>query len=201
MLKNELYKFIELSDNDDGRDDYNIPKRQAPWDNKDSEKYQKKKHKLPLVDIEIDVDTESIYKEFIFSENTPPSENKLANNDNDSGDSSMSFIQKTNLRSTNPKISNFIKFCVKKRLFDDTFYDYGNVFSIVATKLPETFNVVSDGREKITMIKFKSSFKNTFKYRGNIGYIYGQIDKDKKGFLTWDEFKDFFLPFVKNITV
>jgi len=115
-------------------------------------------------------------------------------------DMEITLIQSSNSISDH-KIKSFIDFCKKKNLFDDTFYDYGNVFSAVATRLPDTFNKISGNNKEITHDKFKKIFKRRFKYTGDLSYIFNLMDNEKKGYVTWDEFKDFFLPFVKNITI
>jgi len=102
---------------------------------------------------------------------------------------------------TDSEISQFINFCKKKKLFDDTFYDYSNIFSAIATKLPDTFEDMSENGNEIDKTQFISSFRKNYKYKGNIKYIYSIIDKEEKGFITWEDFKEFFLPFVQNITM
>lgn len=119
------------------------------------------------------------------------------------GKNEIILIQKENIESEDPKIMDFIKFCLEKRLFDDTFYDYGNAFSVMATKLPITFEKLTKDGKKIERRTFLKVFRDEFEYRGDIEYIYNCIKKWKKGgkrSITWDEFSDFFLPFVKYIT-
>ena len=96
---------------------------------------------------------------------------------------------------------DFIKFCVKNKLFDDTFYDYGNVFSILATKLPETFKDISKNDGYIKKKRFVSAFKRKYKYKGNLDYVYNIMDQESTGEVTWENFKEFFLPFIKNVTM
>lgn len=102
---------------------------------------------------------------------------------------------------SDPKIKDFIDFCIKKRLFDDCFYDYNNIFSAIATKLPDTFDLMSKNGKDIKRDRFMTLMKGKYKYKGDINYIYTLMDKDDKGYITWEEFKDFFLPFIQNITM
>lgn len=102
---------------------------------------------------------------------------------------------------TDTKIKQFISFCKRKKLFDDTFYDYSNIFSVIATKLPDTFEVMSEDGNEIEKDRFITVFRKNYKYKGDIKYIYNVIDKEAKGFITWDDFKEFFLPFVQNVTM
>lgn len=109
-------------------------------------------------------------------------------------------IVEKELNDKDPEILKFIRFCIKHRLFDDSFYDYSNIFSAVATKLPNTFNTMSGGKNKVSFDNFNVLYKKKYKYRGNISYIFKYIDNNQKGYVTWEDFKDFFIPFVKNIT-
>lgn len=111
------------------------------------------------------------------------------------------LIEKENTEIDEPKVMDFVKFCIKRGLFDDTFYDYGNAFSVVATKLPRTFEKLSTDGENIRKNAFVRGFSKNFRYKGDIEFIYEYIDKDKKGFITWEEFTDFYLPFIKYTTI
>ena len=102
---------------------------------------------------------------------------------------------------TDIRILHFIKFCIKNKLFDDTFFDYNNVFSIIATRLNSTFNIIRDKKDVIDKENFISFFKHTYKYKKDIAFVYDTFDKDNKNFITWNEFCDFFLPFVRNVTM
>jgi len=143
-----------------------------------------------LIDISDDEDIDFYLNKNILGDNSDNIEYKKE----------IILIQKENIDSDDPKIKQFIKFCLKKRLFDDSFYDYGNAFSLMATKLPITFEKLTKDGEKIEKNKFIKVFKKDFAYNGDILYIYNVINKDNKDFITWDEFADFFLPFVKYIT-
>ncbi len=111
------------------------------------------------------------------------------------------LIEKENIEIDEPKVMDFIKFCIKKGLFDNTFYDYGNAFSVVATKLPRTFEQLSTDGESIIKTSFLKGFRKNFRYKGDIEFIYEYIDRDKKGFITWEEFTEFYLPFVRYTTI
>jgi hypothetical protein len=111
------------------------------------------------------------------------------------------LIQKENIESDEPRIRDFIKFCLDKGHFDNTFYDYGNAFSVVATKLPVTFEKMTTDGDNIDKTVFIKVFKETFGFTGDIEYIYGLIDIDDKEYISWEEFTDFFLPFVKYVTI
>lgn len=165
--------IIELSETDE---DYKIPKDQEPWK-----------------DIE-EIKLNNNYCSYVDSDNGDEDECII----DDSTDITFVFRNK---KITDNKISTFIKFCCNEKLFDDTFYDYGNEFSVVATKLPDTFFVLSNGQDTITKRKFKYIFKKKYKYNGDLNHIYNKIDNIKKGHITWSDFKDFFIPFVKNITI
>ena len=111
---------------------------------------------------------------------------------------------------TDIRILHFIKFCIRCKLFDDAFYDYNNVFSIIATKLNITFMAINkspnnDGlpahTNHIKKPDFTTFFTTKYKYKKDINFIYQSMDTDNKNYITWDEFKDFFLPFVRNVTM
>lgn len=103
--------------------------------------------------------------------------------------------------SDNPDVSKFISFCVNNGLFDNTFYDTNNILSVLGTKLPTTFDQLSADGQKIERKIFLKKFKKEFGYEGNITKIYENIDKNKKGFIIYEDFIDFFLPFVKYVTI
>lgn len=111
------------------------------------------------------------------------------------------LIQKDNIESSEPRIMDFIKFCIKNGIFDDTFYDYSNSFSVIATKLPKTFDRISTDGTNINKKEFIKFFKKTKKYNGDIKFIYEYIDKNNTGYITWQQFTDFYLPFIKTITL
>ena len=111
------------------------------------------------------------------------------------------LIQKDNISYENENVMNFIKFCIDRRLFDDTFYDFGNAFSIMATKLTSTFDLISLDGKLIENILFIEFFKNEIHFDGDIENVYNEIDKDKKGHITWEDFIEFFIPFVRYVTI
>jgi hypothetical protein len=114
---------------------------------------------------------------------------------------SLFLICNNEIDSDNPKISAFLKFCISKGLFDNTFYDTHNMFSVMATKLPNTFELLSDDGEDVPKPTFVKFFRKDVGFKGDINFIYNCLDSKKKGFVTWDEFLNFFLPFIKYITV
>lgn len=120
---------------------------------------------------------------------------------NSNNERSMYFIHNENIDSDDPKISEFLKFCINKGLFDNTFYDMHNAFSVVATKLPQTFEKLSINGDDIKKKTFIKKFQKDYGFLGDINFIYNCLDTSKKGFITWDEFVDFFLPFIQYITV
>ena len=158
-----------------------------------------------LIDIS---DEESIYlsdgsdqsEEDIIEESESEFENKQIIEDTGSV-KTMYLIHNEKIDSDDPNISQFLKFCINKGLFDNTFYDMHNSFSVVATKLPQTFEKLSCDGNDIHKKSFIKTFKTEYGYTGDITFIYKCLDKENKGFITWDEFIDFFLPFVQYITV
>jgi CRISPR/Cas system-associated endonuclease/helicase Cas3 len=100
-----------------------------------------------------------------------------------------------------PNLSEFLQFCLAKGLFDNTFYDTHNEFSVVATKLPRTFDRISNNKDNIKKKAFVTKFKNDFGYSGNMNIIYNYLDTNKKGFITLDDFINFFLPYIQYVTV
>jgi hypothetical protein len=103
--------------------------------------------------------------------------------------------------SEDPKIEKFLSFCISNGLFDNTFYDYNNTFSVMATKLHLTFEKLSKDGVDVNKRTFIRKFKNDFKYDGDMNFIYKKFDLKNKGFVTWTEFVDFFLPFIQYVTV
>ena len=111
------------------------------------------------------------------------------------------LIQKDNIRVDNKNVMKFIKFCIDTRLFDDTYYDFGNAFSIMATKLPSTFDLISLDGKNIDKLLFIEFFTNEINFDGDIEDVYNEIDKDKKDKITWEDFIEFFIPFVRYVTI
>lgn len=154
-------------------------------------------HNLKLKDLLIEIENE--YDDFdniTFNKN-----NNIEFDDNDSNKTPMYLIRNEYTNPDDPDISQFITFCISQGLFDNTFYDIHNTFSVVATKLPVTFEKLSKDGTDINKKTFISKFKKDFGYNGNIHFIYNCLDSKKKGFITWDDFVDFFLPYIQYITV
>lgn len=91
----------------------------------------------------------------------------------------------------------FVAYCIENKLFDNDYYDYSNVFSIIGTKLPMTFDDIAKNTTSVNKPTFCSYFKN-FK---NPEYIFDIINKDNKKYIQWDDFKEFFLPYIKNVAM
>lgn len=127
-------------------------------------------------------------------------ENILKQNNEDDEDT-MYLIHNECVNSDDPNISEFLQFCIERGLFDNTFYDTHNALSVVATKLPKTFEKLSKDGDDVKKKTFITKFKKEFGYPGDINFIYNCLDSKKKGFVTWDDFVDFFLPFIQYVTV
>lgn len=111
------------------------------------------------------------------------------------------LIQKDNIRVDNKNVMKFIKFCIDSRLFDDTYYDFGNAFSIMATKLPSTFDLISLDGKSIDKVLFIEFFTNEIEFDGDIEDIYNEIAKDNSDKIMWEDFIEFFIPFVRYVTI
>ena len=111
------------------------------------------------------------------------------------------LIQKEQIDYGPPEIARFIKFCLDNGYFDDTFYDYGNAFSILATKLPTTFEKISEDGETLDKESFINRFRDDLGFTGDLEVVWGAIDDTGKDTLDWEEFVDFFIPFVKAVTI
>lgn len=157
-------------------EDFEIPKKQAPW---------KKLH----ANFFEENNEEDEYDPYVCEEEY------IIDDIND-----ITFIFR-NHKIEDKQIEKFVNFCIKKQLFNDTFYDYGNEFSVVATRLPDTFFSLSKGKEIITKRRFKYIFNKKLKFKGNTNHIYLQLDPNQNGHIIWDDFRDFFLQFVKNVTM
>jgi hypothetical protein len=124
-----------------------------------------------------------------------------ANSSNSNNDEyEITLIQKENIESKDLEINKFVNFSIETGIFDNTFYDYGNAFSVIATKLPIIFEKISSDGEHIKKNLFIKHFKK-IGYNGNIHYIFNKMDEDLKGNIDWIQFVDFFLPFVKFVTI
>jgi len=158
---------------------------------------------LSLEDLLIDISEDDMYESNDSLSHSSSDENNQANSEDDSetNDDITYLVHNNHPTSDDPTISEFLQFCINNGLFDNTFYDTQNVFSVVATKLPKTFEKLSSGKNDIKKRSFVTKFKKEFGYNGDINFIYNCLDPGKKGFITWDEFVDFFLPFVQYITV
>ena len=159
-----------------------------------------------LIDIsdneEIEYDDDDNLNNIItFDTDEDDNNTEKLSSDDDNDDNSMYLIHNKYITSDDPNISEFLEFCINKGLFDNTFYDIQNAFSVVATKLPKTFEKLSTDGNDIKKKSFVTKFKKDFGYKGDINFIYNHLDSKKKGFITWDEFIDFFLPFVQYVTV
>jgi hypothetical protein len=152
----------------------------------------------------IDDDDEIYNIVFEYEENMPNNINteKVDTESSENDDpNNMYLVYNENVDSDDPIISDFLKFCMREGLFDNTFYDMNNTFSVVATKLPKTFEKLSKNGTNVKKRTFIQKFKKEFGYPGDINFIYNCLDINKQGFITWDDFMDFFLPFVQYVTV
>jgi hypothetical protein len=137
--------------------------------------------------------------DYTYSASSESVESCGASTSSDSMGNNIVLIQKENITVDDAEVMHFIEFCVDKRLFDSTFYDYGNAFSIMATKLPMTFEQMTLDGESIEKNAFINFFKHT-NYDGDVEYIYNYIKKKDDEHIIWEELLDFFLPFIKYIT-
>lgn len=110
------------------------------------------------------------------------------------------LVERDDIDSKDSKIKEFIDFCLENRLFNDSFYDYGNVFSVFATRLPLTFEKLSINGETVDKEVFVGVFKE-IGFDGDTEYIFNKIKQKDKTNFNWDDILDFFLPFVRYITV
>ncbi len=187
-IKNKINKsLIELSDDEEN---YNNIKPNENNNNDDSSE-------------ESEEDSNNDSESTEYEEEEEEDEETMEDEDESTGrhEHEIILIQKENIEADDPIIADFITFCINERLFDDTFYDYGNAFSIMATKLPITFEKMSDNGEDIPKKVFYNFFENEYKFNGDLDFIYEYIDADNKEYITWDEFINFYLPFVRYITV
>lgn len=120
--------------------------------------------------------------------------------DKDSEDDKIILFQNDNTDIEDDIVMEFIEFCIKNNIFDNTFYDYGNAFSIVATKLPKMFEKMSKEYKYILKEDFINVFINEYDFEGDIEYIYNYVEKEEEERVTIDELLDFFLLFVKYTT-
>jgi len=176
-------------------------------------KYKNPKLKKLLIDISSEESDELLNDCSDQDDNVNDNNNNnTENQESEEGDEyddnkkSMYLIHNEYIDSDDPNISEFLKFCINKGLFDNTFYDMHNSFSVVATKLPQTFEKLSSNNDNendknICKKTFIKKFKKEYGFLGDINFIYSCLDTSEKGFITWDEFIDFFLPFVQYITV
>lgn len=152
-----------------------------------------------LIDISSDEESYNLddYTDIEIMNNKEP-ENILKQ---ESDENTMYLIHNECVSSDDPNISEFLQFCIENGLFDNTFYDTHNALSVVATKLPKTFEKLSKDGDGVNKRTFITKFKKEFGYPGDINFIYNCLDEKKKGFVTWDDFVDFFLPFIQYVTV
>ena len=127
-------------------------------------------------------------------------EDTISNHSSTSKD--IFLIHNTKVESDDPTINCFINFCINEGLFDNTFYDYNNNYSSLSTKLPFTFSKINNSKgTNINKWKFINKFKKDFRFNGDIHFIYKCLDPDSKGYFTWNDFLNFFLPYIEYITV
>lgn len=112
----------------------------------------------------------------------------------------MTIICRDNITSKNETIDKFVNYCLNEGLFDDSFYDYNNKFSIVATKLNITFDLISNEYDTISKESFCDFFEDEFP-KDEIDFVFKVMDRDSKNYISWMSFIEFFLPFVKCITM
>lgn len=113
----------------------------------------------------------------------------------------ITIVKSQKDKSKDDNIKNFINFCLEKKLFNDDYYDSNNVFSIISTKLPATFDSISENKKTVSKEIFINIFKEKYNYTGDLLYIYHLMDCDLKGHITWDDFREFFLPYVRHVEV
>lgn len=112
----------------------------------------------------------------------------------------MTIICRDNITSKNETIDKFVNYCLNEGLFDDSFYDYNNKFSIVATKLNITFDLISNEEDSISKDFFCDFFEDEYP-KDEIDFVFKVMDRDSKNYISWRSFIEFFLPFVKCITM
>jgi|AntRauTorckE6833_2_1112554.scaffolds.fasta_scaffold63821_2 hypothetical protein len=167
-------------------------------------------NKNDLIDLSEDIEynlsnnTSNDKNDIIFVDNTNIDNDVNSNSDtkdNEINVKEITLIQKDNITTDDKKVMNFINFCIKENIFDNTYYDYNNAFSVIATKLPISFEKLSNDGENIKKDMFIKVFKKDYKYRGNLKYIFKQMENENKGIISWEEYTEFFLPFIKYVTV
>ena len=204
--------LIELSDSDDINT--NSPQKNNNQDKKNTKTDVKKKTKAntkaktknnkiktehPITNEVNNPSFENI--EYKYKKHIEPDKDIIDRNNIVKENDEIILIQKENIHCDNKNIMKFIKFCIDRRLFDDTFYDFGNAFSIMATKLPSTFDIISLDGKLIENCLFIEFFSNEISFNGDIKDVYNNIDKDDKGHITWEDFIEFFIPFVRYVTI
>lgn len=97
---------------------------------------------------------------------------------------------------TNSDAVDFICYCIDKEYFDDSFYSYSNIFSIIGTRLPVTFDKMSKNSKTIDKHTFCAFFGDYQK----ADVIFDIIDIHSDGVIDWEQFKEFFIPFIKNVS-
>ena len=145
----------------------------------------------------IDNDDDAYNLDYIDIDDNIPDENI----EEDDDEIPLYLIRNECLSPDDPILSEFLQFCLTNGLFDNTFYDTHNAFSVVATKLPKTFDRLSNNKDNVKKKAFVAKFKNDFGYSGNANIIYNYLDSNNKGFITLDDFVDFFLPYIQYVTV
>lgn len=94
-------------------------------------------------------------------------------------------------------LDDFVEYCIKNELFNNDYYDHSDIFSIIETKLPTTFDNMAKNNSTVSKVAFCNYFTN-FK---NSKYIFDLMDKDNKKYICWDDFKNLLLPYIKNVVI
>lgn len=148
--------------------------------------------------IEMSEDEESVVIDYYLKKFAPIYEDE--NNSSSSDDESDSeyieiVIKKDNSIDYDSRIKDFVDFCIKKNLYEDCTYE-SNILSKITTQLPDTFKLISGNKKDIKKTRFLNVMKNKYKYKGDINFIYNNLDKEEKGYVTWEDFRSLFFPFI-----
>jgi hypothetical protein len=182
------------TDKSDSHDNYNNSNKSKNNKNKKSTP-EKSNHSDDQLNGELNTESDielNVESEFDISEINGAFE--LENRD-------LKLVEKKNIRHDNKHIMNFVSFCIELKLFDDTFYDFSNAYSIIATKLPSSFDLMSVDGKIIKKNDFTDFFINKLSFDGDINEVYDEMNRGNNNYITWEDYIEFFVQFVRYITI
>lgn len=123
---------------------------------------------------------------------TPPIKNQL--------ESKQLTVYSDHRARSDKRLVAFVDFCCEKKLFHDQHLNLADRDAIFETGLPETFESICKNKKGISKQNFIRYFRQQ-QYSGDLKYLFQQLDRRRHGLISWEDFADFFFPFIRKVVI